>query len=273
MNTGDDVSMQTLDISNVQNDFIYKLIDFYLEEITLSAPDNISQSVINLVDTLMSYYLLAQQNGVINIDNARQMLSIKMGKDPNPNNNVLEQCKKLGDDFEELEKYIINSISNPIVEAEINDNSKTNSKQNFKLNSKLDELLDTHNNFMSDIQKQSSDIDKNNELLENIIGAKIMVQDTKKEKINKKTTKPKSEPITAQLISKIDIEPVANIMSEPIELSLDIAPDLATQAPIEHSTRLEEAMQQLYSRINTPLVNLLIGIFIVKCINRLLGFY
>ena len=53
--------LQTLDISNIQNDFIYKLVDYYLEEISKEQSDNLVQSITNLVDTLLSYYLLAQK--------------------------------------------------------------------------------------------------------------------------------------------------------------------------------------------------------------------
>lgn len=120
--------IKTFDISNIQNDFIYKLIDYYLDEISVEPSDDIIKSITNLVDTIMSFYLLAQSNGVINIANSRKLLEFKLNKNnfiEQPNNNLLDQCQQLNEDFDTLEKYLIEKTNN------FDEKHKTNTNNEF----------------------------------------------------------------------------------------------------------------------------------------------
>ena len=264
----DDSSVRTLDISTIQNDFIYKLIDFYLEEITITPSTDISQSITNLVDTIMSYYLLARQNGVINISNARKMLSLKLGKNP-PNDNILNQCQKLSGEFEQLEKYIMDSIDNK--EKMINDKIKEIPKS-LVVEQKFEDLLDSHKDFISNIQKKKTELDSQitipplkEQIIQELKSCKLPVMAENKK--NKKITEEMIEPN----------KKIANLKTKLRKNIQNIQSTLSTNHIIQKSfdekpTKLNEALEQLYSRLNTPIINLFIVIFIFKGITKLFGF-
>ena len=275
----DDSSVRTLDISTIQNDFIYKLIDFYLEEITITPSTDISQSITNLVDTIMSYYLLARQNGVINISNARKMLSLKLGKNP-PNDNILNQCQKLSGEFEQLEKYIMDSIDNK--EKMINDKIKEIPKS-LVVEQKFEDLLDSHKDFISNIQKKKTELDsqivvpeintyknayenayenkKNKNIQEQNIGPNKKISNLKtklRKNIQNMQSALSSNQVRGKIFdkkSKMEQDENINHYTEP-----------------EKPTKLNEAMEQLYSRLNTPVINLFVVIIIFKAMTKLFGF-
>jgi len=57
------------------------MIDCYLNETTKRKGQNMTVSINVLVDTIMSFYLLAKKNGVIDIDDSRKILTLKLNKD------------------------------------------------------------------------------------------------------------------------------------------------------------------------------------------------
>lgn len=146
------LNIKTFDISSIQNDFIYKLVDYYLEEISLEPSQNITESITNMVDTIMSFHLLAQKNGVIDVSNSRKFLALKTGKSDSPyyeqDNNLLDQCNKLSENFEEFEKYLINN----------KDKIGQNSGEIQSDIPQVDELLSNHELFMSEISKKTSNL-------------------------------------------------------------------------------------------------------------------
>ena len=178
-----DMCLRTFDLSSVENDFIYQLIDYYLDDISENKPANLFTSVNNLVDTIMSFYLLAKKNGVIDIENSRRMLALKMGKDPNNmQNKLLEQGNKMNGEFEQLEKYLLErnkkgiplqTVTNSTLQVKT-DSELVAEKLNIDLTN-IDYLLSTHQDFLTDISKQNTTI---NHDLETIKETKIETQTT-----------------------------------------------------------------------------------------------
>jgi hypothetical protein len=76
--------IKSLDISNIHNDLIYKMIDCYLNEIAKQNSYNKIKSINKLVDTIMSFYVSAKKNGVIDIDNSRKILMTKLNQQQIP---------------------------------------------------------------------------------------------------------------------------------------------------------------------------------------------
>lgn len=172
--------IKTFDISDIQYDFIYQMINYYLTEISLKPNGDLVESTTNLVDTIMSYYLLAQKNGVINMENSRKMLSLKLGnrKYNNDVNQIsfLDQCKKMNDDFDALEKKLKSNTlehsfipTTSIIKSTDNSNlltiqelAKKYNKNTLKNNCdiQIDELINGHDFFMSEISKRSDEIKK-----------------------------------------------------------------------------------------------------------------
>lgn len=319
------------DITDIQNDFIYKLVDYYLEEISLEPSDNIPKSITNLVDTIMSYYLLAKKNGVIDLTNSRKLLILKMGKKPNdillpeapivsqkkqnPSGNdiLLNQCQQLKEEFDELEKYLTKSINEP---SNKNDQTNINSKSEFL---QIDKLLQDHEKFMTDINKQSSDIKS----IEKDFDFKNKILSTNKEQMNSNNShnKTSSEIVPGltpvEVIEKItelekklkeDMQSVSNtltnklVTSEKDKTSLDSILNTEEKDIIKkisneilalpkhqknglytsngssstvtdnNMDKLDEAFKKLYSRLNTPLINLMIAVVILKITTYLFGF-
>ncbi len=151
-----DNELHTFDISDINNDFIYQLIDYYLEEISSEPSEDLTQSITNLVDTIMSFYLLAQKNNVINIENSRKLLSLKMDK--NPKDSILEQCKELDKEFDELEKYWISKSKTSSI-PEIDYNQKTSSTSGIQLgNSQSDPMKNLNTEELRLIKKYTGRI-------------------------------------------------------------------------------------------------------------------
>ena len=218
------MNIQTIDPTNIQNNFIYNLVDYYLEEISSQPPDNILQSVANITNTIMSYYLLVQKNS------QRCATDIT---DSCLDENNLSQCK-------ELEKYLVSTTDkscqnnlSPIVP--------------FTL-TQIDELLDDHEKFMLDISKQSS----------------VQVNPTNNDNNwqNSQSTIIPENTIT-------DISPIknTNIISQS---AIEIMTKDSTAE--KHMDKLDEAFDKLYSRINTPFINLIIIVVVLKFATYLFGF-
>ncbi|XWV24619.1 putative ORFan [Tupanvirus deep ocean] len=296
--------MESFDITNIQNDFIYKLVDYYLDEISTEPSENIMQSIANLVDTIMSFYMLAQKSGVIDVTNSRKMLSLKLGKHPNEDI-ILDQCQQLNNEFEELEKFLVEK-SKPkqnITQEKIQENTDNNIKIDCGL-PEIDELLKNHEKFMSEVSKQSSDI-------RSIDNNSLTISETKKiivetsdinanitpmeviEKITALENKLKENIETSEntiknkfgkntnIISQSAIENMAknNITTDTNSLNTDekilikkYAEECSTTSTERHMDKLDEAFGKLYSRLNTPLINLIIAIIILKITTFLFGF-
>ncbi|XWV25855.1 putative orfan [Tupanvirus soda lake] len=295
--------MESFDITNIQNDFIYKLVDYYLDEISTEPSENIMQSIANLVDTIMSFYMLAQKSGVIDVANSRRMLSLKLGKFPSEDI-ILDQCQQLNNEFEELEKFLVDN-ANTIKQNIIEDNS--NSSNNTKLDCglpEIEELLKNHEKFMSEVSKQSSDI-------RSIDNNSLVISDTKKltnetsdinanitpieviQKITALENKLKENIEISEhtlknkfgknqnIISQSAIESMAknNITTDTNSLNTDekllikrYAQECSITSTERHMNKLDEAFKKLYSRFNTPLINLIIAVIILKITTFLFGF-
>jgi hypothetical protein len=304
MNTS---NLKTMDISNIQNDFIYKIVDYYLHEVTLEKPVDITDSINNLIDTLMSYYLIAKQNGVIDINNSRKLLAIKLGKDPSiVDDNILTQFEKLNIDFLELEKVMINDG--------IKQNSEMNQIDNNQYDiPEIDNLLSDHKQFMLDVTKKKqsikpfddinhimpineinqSDSDKQRDLtpvemidkitiLENKLKADIKMINTALKQSGTLVKNP-------DIISHPDIDNMSRVSKNRNNLKLGNEQNETNQLNQEtqsnkqnsdlyavntntNTDRLDEAYQKLSKRLNTPLVNLVIAIIVFRFISFLFGF-
>lgn len=114
---------RSLDISHTKNDLIYQLIDYYLEEVSKNPPSNVVESISDTVNLIMNYYFLARKNGVIDIDESRRLLDIKIRSD-GKGMNLLEESTKLCNDFDELTK---NTVDLPLIEKM--DNELINQQQ------------------------------------------------------------------------------------------------------------------------------------------------
>lgn len=69
---------KVIDITDNQNDFIYRMVDFYLQESTkhpTSNPNHITTELTALVDNIMSYYVLGRNYQVFDIETARKNIA------------------------------------------------------------------------------------------------------------------------------------------------------------------------------------------------------
>lgn len=277
-----DITAEQLDISNIENDFIYKLISYYLDDISLEPVDDIIGSITNLVDTIMSFYLLAKKNGRVDIENSRKILAIKMN-----NNNILEtnitqtnitqtnmpvnndNISKIGTEFSSANKYISDKLTYDIPRIDdlllnhekfmlelshadqklFDKKNITNEVPKYQSNqAKLDLLKLLEDKLVSDTEIAGNHI-KNKSI--HVIPDKTIltkILNTSDEIVIKKYTK--TNPLTKTNQPKTDKD---IIQSDPNLIKLDIA------------------YNQLCSRLNTPSVNLFGTIFVIKIINYLFG--
>ena len=198
--------MQIIDSTNIPNDFIHKLVDYYLEEISSKPPDDIFRSIANITNTIMSYYLLVRKNNELCTDND----TISIADSGSDEDILLNQCKKLNYDNSAKDKSYLPQI---------------------------DELLDNHEKFMLDISKQSLNI----KTVENDFGTNTIIDESPTKNTN--------------IISQSAIE----IMEK-------------NSIHEKHMDKLDEAFNKLYSRINTPFVNLVIVVVVLKFTTYLFGF-
>lgn len=73
-------TIKTLDISEVENDFIYQLLDTYLTKIVQAPPANLDLSITKLINTVINYYTAARQNELIDVETARRLFNLKTKK-------------------------------------------------------------------------------------------------------------------------------------------------------------------------------------------------
>lgn len=293
----DNQNIKTLDISNIQNDFIYKLIDYYLEEITLELPHDINKSVMNLVDTVMRFYLLAQQHGVINISDSRKILELNINKNKTDNDS-LNQAEQFSEEFKKLEKYLTNNV-NKHINIQKNSNKENESKCNVP---QIDELLQDHENFMSEILKQSSDI-KNSEIkimndtaattalvsppikqvkLESEVPSltptevidKITILENKlKKSRNNNFNKINGKTIISDFdISTSETNYLLNTNEKNVIKKYSHNNQTSNYSVNVYKDKLNEALKKLYSRLDTPLINIIITIVIIKFMILMFGF-
>jgi hypothetical protein len=276
---------------NIQNDFIYKLIDYYLEEISTEPSDNIIQSIVNIVDTMMSFYLLAQNNGVTDITNSRKMLSLKI-------NNITKDHHLLNQfqDLESLEKNLLDCIKTTTKNNDdgIPDLNNKNHECDIPL---IEELLKNHEKFMSEISRQSSDIKsvdkinffktdmkKSDQESAEIIAISTIDKITSLEnKLNKnielsesvlKNKLKKSNFISQsaiEIMAKQNIINDTNILNMYTEKIKNDLPKLDISID-QRINKLDEAFKRLYSRLNSPLINLIIAAVFFKITTYMFGF-
>ena len=337
-------NIKILEISTIENDFIYKMVELYLDQLSSEPSDDLIWSINNLVDTIMSFYLVAKQNSVIDIDNSRKLLELKLD---NRKDKILSQCEQLNEDFEEFEKYLTED-SKKKENQSTTDCSEYSSAIDLGTSSamsKINELLENHESFMSEMTKQSSDIKtldedslaqsiKNkyhdNEIL-NIVRDRLNKLDTRSDtpfnttslnepdnittlekrlKANIQlvgdTLKNKFDSKISDIISqsdqqnyKIDTISTTNIhlprtkrnecpngvaldqMTKHREHSKRVAPNpieyiesnnTSTDISFDNQSDLDKAVKKLYTRLNTPLINLLIAFVTFKLTGNFLGF-
>ena len=349
MNTKD-IIMRSFDVSNVENDFIYQLVDHYLTDISINPSNDLYASINNLVDTILSYYMSAKQNGVIDLENSRRMLALKLGKDPG--DKINEESTKLIDDMSRLEEYLKHRNSTEADKAVINIEMKE------EIGSDIDYLLDSHTDFLTDLAKQNVDLNTDihkmkditvpveekvrfpldeetrvshdNNLNETIIQQMTIIENKLREdmatmsknlltKISEAVTNPIKNNISYGDIdemgkkskhlehapNKTNIDREDRIESVnttdciyPEDYQLDeentteLLSDISTDAylkenhgdnievvPItvnttktERSDALEDAFKRLTDRLNSPLINLLIAVIIIKLMYSFFGF-
>jgi hypothetical protein len=197
------------DNKDIQNDFIYKLVNYYLEEMSLRSDDNTTQSVANFVNTIMSFYLLIQQNGT--------------------------------------------KSDNDMPNQTLNKNS---SECDIPL---IEELLKNHEKFMSENSKQLiniKSIDSDNFIVTN----KNIITDTND--LNIITGTNDLNIITN--CNDLNMIPDPNIPDPNIP-----DPNIPTNQQIN---KLDEAFKRLYSRLNTPLINLIIAVIVFNMTTYLFGY-
>lgn len=297
-------NIETFDITNIHNDFIYRLIDYYLDEISLEPSYDINSSITNLVDTLMSYYLLAQKNGVIDVPNSRKILMLKMYNNSNiGNNNLLGKCKQLNGEFEQLEKYLIDKNQQTNLDETKNKPNKPNkidSTDNITYDiPQIDDLIKNHGQFMSKISEQLSDIYNNTSRIRDKIDNSDDTRSTPEVTIDKITSlenKLKTNIKTVGTTLQNNLQTRNNIPQSDIDTAYPIhiqtnnsdpkfvnildteekniikkfSQDISNKG--KHMDKLNEAFKQLYLRLNTPIINLIITIIILKIAAYLLGF-
>ena len=297
-------NIETFDITNIHNDFIYRLIDYYLDEISLEPSYDINSSITNLVDTLMSYYLLAQKNGVIDVPNSRKILMLKMYNNSNiGNNNLLGKCKQLNGEFEQLEKYLIDKNQQTNLDETKNKPNKPNkidSTDNITYDiPQIDDLIKNHGQFMSKISEQLSDIYNNTSRIRDKIDNSDDTRSTPEVTIDKITSlenKLKTNIKTVGTTLQNNLQTRNNIPQSDIDTAYPIhiqtnnsdpkfvnildteekniikkfSQDISNKG--KHMDKLNEAFKQLYLRLNTPIINLIITIIILKIAVYLIGF-
>lgn len=280
-------NLYTFDISNVENDFIYKMIEYYLEQVTKEPSMNLIDSINNMVDTIMSYYLLAKRNGVINVTNARKMLALKLGKDPfEMNEDLLDQYQNLNEEFEKLESYLVDLSEKPVQQMEDNNEEVA----------KIDELINNHQDFITEMERKKMDIKNNinktnqiNEEQDNVnydavdkitylekkLNADIesIEESLKESKKNFMENKNEKQDIISQ--SDIDImvsKKNKNKKNYEVEKNEVEDNDKSNSSLSSYQEKLDDAFQRLNSRLNTPLVNLIIAVIFLKIIGYIFGF-
>lgn len=338
-------NFKTFDLTNTKNDFIYNVLDFYFEEITKQPSENIVESISNLVDTSLSYYLLARKNNVIDLSNSRKLLSVKLGKEYDTHSSILKKHVQINNKFDNLEKHLhllsekkdmnteelkeynisqmdeilrnhqkyINKISkSPLEIVKINLNNSTNDTNdiNDATNKLLQIARNTSNNLnlnqKEEIENKTKELilhEINNKLLDNI--SKITKTSNKKQVANNFTesfTESKPDDIDKLSILekklKSDINLINNTIQNKIRLSttnsnaqpqpslneklLENAAESAADAVIEldeisetsatkKTENLKQALLNLNSRINTPVVNIVAAGIMLKFACYLLG--
>lgn len=283
-------NFKTFDITDIQNDFIYKLIDYYLDETTNQPLFNLSMSISNMVDTVMSFYLLSHRNGVINVDNSRKMLDTKIN---NQNNLIFNEDNQI------LPNIPMDRTLSENIENKIEDISSTKKDQCDI--PEIDNLINDHENFITEISKQSSTIrNASTEMFSNNETSHTFNSDTDMtttEIINKITeleNKLKMELANTQNalinftmsqsnINSSDIEEMfSNTQSEnsnSTDLKLNTE-EVNIIGQYSHKSsedsiplqKLDLAFNNLYTRLNTPIINLIIGFIFLRMISFIFGF-
>lgn len=249
------MSTNTLDISNINNDFIYQMIRYYLEKTSNNEEKiNIHDSVNNLVDTITTYYFVGKKSGVFDINKARQILKNK---------------------FSELDAKIIDQYIEKVQNEDVDIGEKKSSTNPFDQTlNLLEDILKSNDLFIknvgetireqyTEIQNQTEYFNKlRNELNTNTDIVVVPVNTYKDTLVDRKAAEPIILKSQQKNIDNMSDKPIYHV--EPVEKkSVDVILE-PTIIPESSKIALRKSLEKLYSRLNTPVINIIIGFILYK---------
>lgn len=277
---------KTLDVSSISNDFIYNMVDFYLDEVMqVKGQNNLVDATVGLVDCIMSYYLMARQNGVVDLEASRKMLSLKLKNSPVIS---IEGKIDLHSRFSEYEPKLLSHLSSNYEDILIPDDPEALKQIRYQLNRELEPrpevVVESVNEKINQLElKLRQEIDA----MTKAVTGKTQTPAKRPNKPEVSASIKADKPNTNLQIprrhsaSQEQVVPIPRLDLSPIINRRDREDAVAKGTMIYERPKgstlgspedeLRAALDRLKSRINTPFVNIILASVVLKAATTLLS--